>query len=287
MIQPPGNALPAYEVGQVVPFLYSSADEAGGSGLRTCDGFVASPPGLRIASGDDLPTSVTGVFLLNVVSEDWAGNWTGNATQYRVFPHWIDNDGVAAATEDAAPNAGDANGDGIADGQQANVVSLPNARDGRYITLDVARWDSLEHVQSTNPAPPAGETLSVGAVAFDIVLPDFYGDSVPVTLHLPAGTHPDKYFEQDAGGAWVDISDEVTFSGDTVTRSFLDGGPGDSDGSWNGRIVVRPGGPVGVDDGHHRPNDLHHLACRGHLRPRTARRRRLHVQRSDAGVVCG
>lgn len=44
-------------------------------------------------------------------------------------------DGVAASIEDAAPNGGDANADGIADSLQRNVASLPNAGDGYYSTL--------------------------------------------------------------------------------------------------------------------------------------------------------
>lgn len=44
-------------------------------------------------------------------------------------------DGVPASIEDAAPNGGDANADGIADSLERNVASLPNAVDGRNTTL--------------------------------------------------------------------------------------------------------------------------------------------------------
>ncbi|WP_299249768.1 VCBS domain-containing protein, partial [uncultured Aquimarina sp.] len=49
-----------------------------------------------------------------------------------------DGDGVAASIEDAGPNGGDGNGDGIPDSQQPNVASLPDATgSGEYITLQI------------------------------------------------------------------------------------------------------------------------------------------------------
>ena len=57
-----------------------------------------------------------------------------------------DGDGVTATTEDAAPNNGDGNSDGIADSTQAHVTSLPNIN-GEYVTI----------------AAPAGLTLLIYA----------------------------------------------------------------------------------------------------------------------------
>lgn len=48
-----------------------------------------------------------------------------------------DGDGVTAQTEDGAPNGGDGNGDGLRDAQQPSVISLPNATDGNYLTLEI------------------------------------------------------------------------------------------------------------------------------------------------------
>ena len=49
-----------------------------------------------------------------------------------------DNDSIPDTTENAAPNNGDGNGDGILDKQQAEVVSLPDALTGEYLTVAVA-----------------------------------------------------------------------------------------------------------------------------------------------------
>ena len=49
----------------------------------------------------------------------------------------VDNSGVLVDVQDAAPNHGDGNGDGILDSEQLNVVSLPNAVDSAYLTLAV------------------------------------------------------------------------------------------------------------------------------------------------------
>ncbi|WP_159439339.1 lectin-like domain-containing protein, partial [Tenacibaculum agarivorans] len=48
-----------------------------------------------------------------------------------------DGDGIPASVEDAGPNGGDGNGDGILDSTQANVTSIPDATGTTYVTLEV------------------------------------------------------------------------------------------------------------------------------------------------------
>ena len=65
-----------------------------------------------------------------------------------------DGDGVSNAAEDAAPNGGDANGDGIADSLQSNVASLPGS--GGYVTAIVPAGPCASLVSvSPAAAPPA------------------------------------------------------------------------------------------------------------------------------------
>lgn len=47
-----------------------------------------------------------------------------------------DNDLVDDEIEDAAPNDGDGNDDGVQDSLQKHVVSIPNAEDDEYVTLE-------------------------------------------------------------------------------------------------------------------------------------------------------
>ncbi|NPA76654.1 MAG: hypothetical protein GXN93_02780, partial [Candidatus Diapherotrites archaeon] len=50
-----------------------------------------------------------------------------------------DGDGIPASIEDAGPNGGDGNGDGILDSRQRNVASIPDASgSGSYVTLEIA-----------------------------------------------------------------------------------------------------------------------------------------------------
>jgi len=49
-----------------------------------------------------------------------------------------DGDGVPASVEDAGPNGGDANGDGIPDSRQSDVASLPDLTGANYVTLEIS-----------------------------------------------------------------------------------------------------------------------------------------------------
>lgn len=44
---------------------------------------------------------------------------------------------ITAALEDAGPNGGDGNGDGIPDSQQPNVITVPDAQSGQYLTTEI------------------------------------------------------------------------------------------------------------------------------------------------------
>ncbi|MCP4697790.1 MAG: hypothetical protein GY862_13200 [Gammaproteobacteria bacterium] len=50
-----------------------------------------------------------------------------------------DNDGIPSLVEDAAPNNGDGNGDGIPDSEQIDAVSFPSPLTGAYLTLYIPK----------------------------------------------------------------------------------------------------------------------------------------------------
>jgi LPXTG-motif cell wall-anchored protein len=78
-------------------------------------------------------------------------------------------DGVAASTEDAAPNGGDANADGVADRLQRGVASLPNAVDGQYTTLVLSAAVgacTLTSVTGINAPPDEGYAYGAGLTTF-------------------------------------------------------------------------------------------------------------------------
>lgn len=150
---------------------------------------------------------------------------------------------------------GDGNGDGMPDHQQANVTSLPNAADGRYVAVESPDGTRLVGVRaladSSYPGAPA-EVLSfpIGLLSFSAegVTP---GGTVTVTLHLPPEIDVDSYWKYDEAApessAWYEFALDgetgAEFDGNRVLLHFVDGGRGDADGLANGSITD-PGAPA-------------------------------------------
>lgn len=92
--------------------------------------------------------------------------------------------------------------------------------------------------------PPAGVDFPNGVFSFDITgLSN--GQSVEVTLTLPAGAMPTTYYKFQGGGSFeflFDGTEGAQISGNVVTLTLVDGGVGDADGTANGTIVD-PGAP--------------------------------------------
>jgi parallel beta-helix repeat protein len=162
-----------------------------------------------------------------------------------------DSDCVSDKVEDGAPNGGDGNKDGVLDSDQDNVASLPNAADGRYVTLASPHGTQLVDVIAIgNPspgAPPSGVAFPVGFFEFKV---DGItaGGSTTVTLYLPQGV--ETYYKY--GPTPDDPSDhsyEFLFDGttgaeiigQTVVLHLVDGQRGDDDVTANG-VIVEPGG---------------------------------------------
>src|SRR5262249_33088700 len=108
-----------------------------------------------------------------------------------------DHDGVSNAVESSGPSGGDANSDGIPDSEEAYVTSLPDAVDGRYVTLVSPTGTRLMNVQAlATPAPgavvPAGLIFPVGFFSFQVgvMTP---GAATTVTLLLPPGVPVNTY----------------------------------------------------------------------------------------------
>jgi len=182
------------------------------------------------------------------------------------FELGVDADGVEANTEDAAPNNGDGNGDGILDSNQSHVASLPNAVTGAYVTLETPSDVSLEAVSAEgNPSPsdtPTDALFPLGFLDYEITgLED--GAATTVTILLPEDTTVDTFYKYgptatNSSDHWYEfLYDAVTETGaqffdddsdgdmDRVILHFVDGGRGDDDLTENG-VIVDPGA-VGLD----------------------------------------
>jgi Bacterial Ig domain len=76
---------------------------------------------------------IDGPHSLTSTQTDFAGNASNTSVTVNILT--TDTDGVAASIEQAGPNNGDANGDGIKDHLQSNVVFIPDAVTGQYVVL--------------------------------------------------------------------------------------------------------------------------------------------------------
>lgn len=171
----------------------------------------------------------------------------GSATDF-------DADGISDAIEDAAPNNGDANNDGIADKLQSTVSSFPDYDGAHYITLATEGCSENGTVSSLNylnfTVMDNGYSYPHGLV--DFKLNCSRGDTVNVTMytHDPGSQTdflPRKYNNNtktfgDVPGAT--LSTEV-IGGNSALKlqySITDGGELDDDGLANGIIVD----PIGL-----------------------------------------
>lgn len=166
-----------------------------------------------------------------------------------------DDDGISSAVEDAAPNNGDGNQDGLLDSTQLNVASLLNAGDGNYITIESSGDTVLSQVVA-QPIPdqaPVGVDLDLGIVDFTIREVEL-GGAVTATFFVDPGTTVDTYYKygptpDNLTPHWYEfLYDAVSetgaiINGSQITVHLKDGGRGDDDLTANG-VIVDPGIPA-------------------------------------------
>ena len=120
-------------------FGLTSGANAGGAGYATSANFAAY--GCMAIGGGNASSASFGL-------------QSGCASLFMSLPADDDDgDGVSNGTEDAAPNGGDANGDGTADSLQSNVASLPGG--SGYVTAIVPPGPCASLVSVVPAASPA------------------------------------------------------------------------------------------------------------------------------------
>lgn len=169
---------------------------------------------------------------------------------------YTDGDGVTGAVEDAAPNRGDADGDGAQDSEQPHVASLPNTIVGgsAYITVKVqdTRCSALTSVTVGEGSADAGYTYPVGLLDFGATCSS--GTSTTVTVYYDREYDTSDWVARKyINGGYSTVSGAVFSTAlvgatrvTTLTYTLTDGGPLDADGLANGTILdpVGPGVPV-------------------------------------------
>ncbi len=177
-----------------------------------------------------------------------------------------DGDGISDVVENAGPNQGDGNYDGVQDFQQAHVATFLDASPvGYWCTLVSEDQARLVEVKA-QPAPDAGslpEGLSCNHGAFGFKVMDLTpGASTRVALgfheafpdissYYMCGPTPDNpgdhwydFFYNETTGARIESVSEGT----VILMSFVDGGRGDGDLTVNGEISD-PGAPISPSGG--------------------------------------
>lgn len=227
--------------GQLTDIEFDSSGNAYVMEFNTSRVFVYSNTGEFIES---FSTGGSRAFRLAMTADDRLLVAAGN--EIRVFGADVgeDLDSVPGAVEAGAPNGGDGNLDGVPDATQANVASFPSITGAGYVSVVVPDGMTLAAVASTavpaDPVPPASYSLPVGLVSYVIrgLAP---GATVPVSLHLPAGSTPDALFKL-ANGAYAAVPG-TNVSGSVVTFQLTDGGSLDADGVADG-VIVDPVAPA-------------------------------------------
>jgi len=165
-----------------------------------------------------------------------------------------DADGIQTSVENAAPNSGDANNDGILDSLQSNVSSLPGNNGGNYVAVVVDQSCVLQDVRVTaetsHTSADPGYQYQEGFVNFaaDCGTP---GYETTVTLYFYGAAISDavvrKYLPTQNAYLTVSAATRTaeTIGGQAVvvaSYQVTDGGSLDIDGQENGIIVD----PVGL-----------------------------------------
>ena len=174
-------------------------------------------------------------------------------------PPSTDGDSVPDEVEDAGPNSGDGNNDGIADSKQNNVASLPDPKTGKYVTLVAPAGSTIstasivaENVKDkSNNDPDFNYPMGLVSFTLDGVAP---GSTNDITLYYsdPTDTNVKSYVlrKHNPGTGSVFTVDGYELNQTsinnvaTITANYQvkDGGKLDIDGQADGTIID----PVGL-----------------------------------------
>ena len=148
----------------------SVAGSQGGAFTIQLNGTISFDPGNDFSSLDPGDSRVTEISY-SLSDGFGTAHATVRATVYSNDNSFTDDeDGISAAIEDAAPNGGDGNGDGILDSEQSDVTSLPSATGRGYITIQVSEGCNIINEAQTmlEPVSDPNYTYPFGLVGFSL-----------------------------------------------------------------------------------------------------------------------
>ena len=173
----------------------------------------------------------------------------------------FDSDGISDGEENAGPNNGDGDSNGILDMNENTVTSLLNFSLTDYVTIKTSAGKLASCEAVDNPSAgdaPSNTNFPWGFFNFTINGVGA-GNPTTVTLYLPTGAAPDTYYKYGPPtpgnpDAWYEFLDDgqapptgptgATINSNVVTLEFVDGSRGDDTGVDNS--IVDQGGPATV-----------------------------------------
>jgi uncharacterized repeat protein (TIGR01451 family) len=238
-----------------VPLVLTVGDtfsEPGATALDNIDGNVTS----SIIITNNVNTAVAGSYTITYEVSDALGNTTiVTRTVTVVADTSSDNDGASTGVEQAAPNNGDANNDGVADKDQSTVTSLLNPATTMYAALE-----NTSSCQNTNVSLMKSSDVAKSDIAY--TYPAGLMNFTLVCTVPGATAHVVQYFYGIAASnivarkydnnnqTYITITNavitRVTIGGQDAVKiayDIVDGGPLDEDGLVNGTIID-PSGPA-------------------------------------------
>ena len=217
----------------------------------------ASAPAINVAVSvaSSASSSLTPTAAVNLANNDNATPTDSDSTTVLAGSH-SDGDGIFDAVEEAAPNSGDGNGDGLADASQSGVTSFPDTVTGKYAVLETSGCASNANVgvvpYSASTAPDGTYSYPAGLMGFNLTC-GAHGDTATITQYYYGTFDPSalvlrKYDATAKSYAAVPgaVFSNVTIGGQAalkVVYSVTDGGPLDQDGTADGQISD-PAGPA-------------------------------------------
>ena len=255
------------------PTLYSdhlATMNPDGSNLQTINNSATnndrvswSPDGTKLVyqnfvSGTD---TTTRIYTINIDGSNETaltpndGNFTNSPSWQPIITNDVDNDGALNSVENAGPNGGDANGDGVLDSWQAAVTTFVNPVTGEYASLQTSCTanSSVQASAESTQYPDNAFSYPAGLMNFTAtgcgspgatatVTEYFYGNYNSSQLVLRKW-NPATHAYATVPGA---VLSTTTIGGQAVlkaTYNVTDGSAFDQEGSANGQIVD-PSGPA-------------------------------------------
>lgn len=237
----------------------SQSNTCGGTLTATAGTGTITLSGASVAGGANcvitIPvlSSTAGTYTISSSSVSGLSGLTNNVgTSSLTITNDNDGDGIANGVETAAPNSGDANNDGTADGNQSHVTSLVSPISGEYSSLvvdDDCDLTSASMKQSSELASDSTYSYPLGLFDFTANCGS-NGFTTTVTQYFYDPPTQDFILRKLVNGTYQTISGATittqTIAGQTVlvvSYQVTDGGSLDDDGLANG-IIVDPAGPA-------------------------------------------